>query len=103
MTSLSKALALANKRGFTAASGAGVGFNRPGAGDEKWFTDPRCRRLSGAIARPGIPRARGVNQAGLDFAIDKDERAVISGDRDCGVGGDANRGPAELSARFART
>jgi electron transfer flavoprotein alpha subunit len=99
-------------RRFAAAIGAGVGATRPAAEETDWYDGTRYLGISGDTIRPDVYIACGVsgqvqhmvgvNQAGLIFAINKDERATIFGECDYGIVGDANQVVPELAARFTQ-
>lgn len=77
-----------------------IGCTRPAAEEEHWYTKDRYVGVSGVILKPSfymavgisgqIQHMVGVNQAGVIFAIDKNENAPIVSQSDYVLIGDIN-------------
>ncbi len=79
---------------------AEIGCTRPAAEEEHWYTKDRYIGVSGVMLKPSfymavgisgqIQHMVGVNQAGVIFAIDKNENAPIVSQSDYVLVGDIN-------------
>lgn len=80
--------------------GAEIGCTRPAAEEEHWYTKDRYIGVSGCVLKPNlylavgisgqIQHMVGINQAGVIFAIDKNENAPIVEQSDYCLIGDVN-------------
>ena len=85
---------------IAAKLGAEVGCTRPVAEEEHWYPKARYIGVSGCMLKPNfylavgisgqIQHMVGVNQAGVIFAIDKNENAPIASQADYTLVGDVN-------------
>lgn len=84
---------------LAAALGAEIGCTRPVAEEEHWYSKERYIGVSGCMLKPAfylavgisgqVQHMVGVNQAGVIFAIDKNENAPIVAQADYTLVGDA--------------